>query len=121
MFHRHEEDADHHSFHHGLPVRGLLPVLVLSIIKDKPTHGGEIYQGLKDKFDINAPRPVIYILLRRLEKAGLMVSSWDIQESGPARRNYTITEDGIEVFNFGVEKLKKVSKIINTLTDETGT
>ena len=118
MFHRHEEEGGHRNFHDRLPLRGLLPIVVLSIIKDKPTHGGEIYQSLKNKFDINAPRPVIYILLRRLEKAGLMVSNWDIHESGPASRKYTITEDGIEVFNFGVEKLKKVSKIINNLTGE---
>lgn len=121
MFHKHEHGMEGgllHHFHHRMPLKGLLPIAVLSLIKDKPTHGGEIYQGLKDKFDIEAPRPVIYILLRRLERMGLMVSRWDVQESGPAKRKYTITEDGVEFFNFGLERLKKASKIINSLTGQ---
>lgn len=105
-------------FFHGHPLRGMLAVAVLSLIKDSPAHGGEIAQRLKDKFDVEVPRPVIYMLLRRLEGHGLMVSAWDIQESGPARRKYTITEDGIEYYNSGIERLKKLAKIINTLTSQ---
>ncbi len=115
--HEHGEMGGHHFFHR-FPLGGLLPLAVLSLIKDKPTHGGEIYQGLEEKFELKVPRPVIYILLRKLEKAGLMVSKWDIPESGPAKRTYTISEDGIEAIKFGLEKLKKVSKIINSLTGE---
>src|SRR5512139_3524108 len=77
--------AGHHGFFHGQPLRGMLAIAVLGLIKDKPAHGAEIAQSLKDKFEIEAPRPVVYMLLRRLERHGYMVSSWDIQESGPAR------------------------------------
>jgi DNA-binding PadR family transcriptional regulator len=122
MFHHrqegHEEWVGGHHFFHRLPLRGILPIAVLGLIKDKPAHGGEIYQSLQEKFGIETPRPVIYMLLRRLERAGLMVSSWDIQESGPAKRRYTITEDGLEYLNLGLESLKKVSHIINQLTGE---
>ena len=131
MFHRmhrgfggeeegHGPDPHEHGFFHGQPLRGMLAVAVLGLIKDKPAHGGEIAQSLKDKFDIEAPRPVVYMLLRRLERHGLMVSSWDIQESGPARRKYTITEDGLEYFNQGLERLKKVAKAISQLIGEKG-
>ena len=99
-------------------LRGVLPIAVLSLIKDKPAHGGEIFQTLQDKFGIEAARPVIYMLLRRLERHGLMVSTWDIQESGPARRKYTITEDGLDHLNDGLERLKKTSKAIKILTGE---
>ena len=107
-----------HGFFHGQPLRGLLAIAVLGLIKDKPAHGAEIAQSLKDKFDIEAPRPVVYMLLRRLERHGFMVSSWDIQESGPARRKYTITEDGLDYLNHGLERLRKVSKIISLLTGD---
>ena len=109
-----------HGFFHGQPLRGMLAIAVLGLIKDKPAHGAEIAQSLKDKFDIEAPRPVVYMLLRRLERHGLMVSTWDIQESGPARRRYTITEDGLDYFNQGLERLKKVAKAINQLVGEKG-
>ncbi len=130
MFHRmhmgHGEEEGYgpgphgHEFFHGQPLRGMLAVAVLGLIKDKPAHGAEIAQSLKDKFDIEAPRPVVYMLLRRLERHGLMVSTWDIQESGPARRKYTITEDGLDYFNQGLERLKKVAKAINQLVGEKG-
>ena len=127
MFHRghmgHEEGGFQtgvhgHGFFRGQPLRGMLAIAVLGLIKEKAAHGAEIAQSLKDKFDIEAPRPVVYVLLRRLERHGLMVSSWDIQESGPARRKYTITEDGLEYLNQGLERLKKVAKAINQLIGE---
>lgn len=96
----------------------VLPVAVLTLIKDKPTHGGEIFQSLKDKYGIEAARPVIYMLMRRMERHGLMLSSWDIQENGPARRKYTITEDGLEYLNNGLERLKKSIKTIKLLIGE---
>jgi len=107
-----------HRFLGGPPLRGVLPIAVLSLIKDKPAHGGEIFQSLHDKFEIEAARPVIYMLMRRMERFGLMISEWDIQESGPARRKYTITEEGLEHLNDGLERLKKASKIIKILTGE---
>jgi len=102
----------------GPPLRGVLPTAVLSLIKDKSAHGGEIFQSLQDKFGLEVARPVIYMLLRRLERHRLMVSNWDIQESGPARRKYTITEDGLDHLNDGLERLKKASKAIKILIGE---
>ncbi|MBN2075907.1 MAG: PadR family transcriptional regulator [Dehalococcoidales bacterium] len=99
-------------------LREILPLAVLGLIKDKPAHGGDIYQRLKENYEIETPRPMVYVLLRRLERNGLMVSSWDIQDSGPAKRRYTITEDGLEYLSHGMERLKKVSKIINQLIAE---
>jgi PadR family transcriptional regulator PadR len=129
MFHRRHEGhgeqefdagARGQGFFRGQPLRGMLAIAVLGLIKDKPAHGAEITQSLKDRFDIEAPRPVVYMLLRRLERHGLMASSWDIQDSGPARRKYTITEDGLEYFNQGIERLKKVAKAISQLVGEKG-
>lgn len=123
MFHRrfyrgpHAYEGGRH-FLNVQSLREIIPLAVLGLIKDKPTHGGDIYQRLKEHYEIETPKPMIYVLLRRLEKTGLMISSWDIQDSGPAKRRYTITEDGLEYLNLGLERLKKVSKIISKLTAE---
>ena len=120
MYHYGEEGVEGRGRFRGLlagsPLRGVLPVVVLSLIKDKPAHGGEIIQNLQKTYDIEVARPVIYMLLRRMERRGLMVSTWDVQESGPARRKYTITEEGLDRLDSGLERLKKVSKIISQLT-----
>jgi len=94
----------------------------MCLIKQKPTYGSEIYQNLKEKFGINAPRPLIYTLLRRLERNGFITSTWEMPESGPARRIYRITEEGLDVLKDSAVKLKKVipliEKIIKAIEEE---
>ena len=107
-------------FFHRQALGGLLPITALSLIKDKPAHGGEIVQSLKDKYEIEAPRAVIYVMLRGLERHGLVVSKWDIGDSGPAKRQYTITEEGLEYLNVAQERLKKARQIIGKLTGDKG-
>ena len=44
----------------GLPIepllKGILSIAIIDLIKDKSVHGGEIYQSLKEKFQIDTPR-----------------------------------------------------------------
>lgn len=100
------------------PLRGILRIAIINLIKDKPAHGGEIYQSLKEKFQIDPPRGIIYNLLRRMEAEGLILSNWDIQESGPARRIYRITDDGLEYVKSTLERLRKSRKMIDILLCE---
>ncbi len=104
--------------HTDAPLRGLLHIAILGLIKDKSAHGGEIYQNLKEKFKIDAPRGIIYALLRRMEGDSLVVSDWDIQETGPARRIYHITEDGLGYLRGFLERLRRASQMIHILLEE---
>ncbi|MCX5676549.1 MAG: helix-turn-helix transcriptional regulator [Planctomycetota bacterium] len=36
----------------------------------------------------------VYRMLRLMEKRGLVVSSWDLSDSGPAKRSYRLTPGG---------------------------
>jgi DNA-binding PadR family transcriptional regulator len=102
----------------GAPLRGLLHIAILSIVKSKPTHGGEIQQTLKDKFDIDVPKPLVYGLLRIMEHHGLLISNWEIKESGPARRVYTITDEGLDYLTMTLDRLKKAKNIIEQIISE---
>jgi DNA-binding PadR family transcriptional regulator len=53
-----------------------------------------------------------------MEGDGLVVSNWDIQESGPARRLYRITEEGIEYLKYAKDKLRRSRQLIMILLDE---
>lgn len=59
-------------------------------------HGYELLDGLKPfGFDQNPVDPsTVYRILRVLEERQLVTSRWDTGSSGPARRLYTITEEG---------------------------
>ena len=116
----HERMAEHTGCvcHTEAPLRGLLHIAIISLIKDKPAHGGEIYQILKEKFKIDVPRGIIYALLRKMEGDSLIVSNWDIQETGPARRIYHITEDGLEYLKDSLERLRRASHMIHILLED---
>ena len=81
-------------------------------------HGGEIYQSLKEKFQIDTPRAIIYSILRKMEGNGLVVSNWDILKSGPARRMYHITEEGLQYLKYARDRLKRSNEIIMILLSE---
>jgi len=100
-----------------VPLKGILSIVIIHLIQDKPMHGGEMYQKMKDVFRFNPPRGIIYALLRRMENEGLILSTWDIQESGPARRMYRITDEGGEYLKAGIERVKKTSRIIGILLE----
>lgn len=75
--------------------RGQLDLLLLSVLSRRPAHGYLVIERLRDAsggaFDI--PEGTVYPALHRLERGGLLESSWS--EDGPRRRRvYAVTSDG---------------------------
>ncbi|MFH7859483.1 MAG: PadR family transcriptional regulator [Candidatus Aenigmatarchaeota archaeon] len=102
----------------GGPIKGLLHLAILSLVKDKTIYGAEIYRALKEKFKIEVPKPIIYGLLRRMENFGFLVSKWDVEGGGPAKRMYKITEEGSGYLKESIENLKKIKNVIDNLLSE---
>ena len=98
--------------------RGTLALSVLSQMGEK-TYGYSLVQSLEDKRMPNDPN-TLYPLLRRLEKQGLLQSSWEMSGSKP-RKYYQRTAYGQEVYQTlkgqwhdlvaGVEQLLKEDEI----------
>lgn len=87
--------------------RMIQPMLLLLILK-KPTHGYELIQSFNAVHEGEIVEPgTIYRNLRRMEKEGVVLSSWEAAESGPARRKYDITEKGITALQEAVLKLEQ--------------
>ena len=99
-----------------LPVRGLLHIMIIDLLCEGDMYGAEIYYKIKEKYCIEAPKAIIYSLLRRMERAGYLKSTWDVEGGGPARRIYSITQAGENYYEkslIGLEKLKEIiEKII---------
>jgi len=100
-----------------IPVRGLMRIAILSIIKQKLVYGSEIHQIVRNKIGLDVPKSIIYILLRRMERNGFIISNWDISGSGPAKRVYRITDMGLEYLNDSIDRLRKVVPIISNIID----
>jgi PadR family transcriptional regulator PadR len=70
----------------------------LLILCNGRSHGYELRRTLQ-QFDLPRAQkdpPALYRLLRDLEAAGLIVSSWEPGGAGPARRYYELTLAGRE-------------------------
>lgn len=70
--------------------------LVLGILAGGVSYGYEIIQQVKDLSDgkMDWPEGVLYPVLHRLERQGLIESFWRTSEQGRKRKYYRITEQG---------------------------
>ncbi|MCD6390557.1 MAG: helix-turn-helix transcriptional regulator [Dehalococcoidia bacterium] len=79
-------------------LRGVVEPLLLFIIGELPVHGYEIARELERRsegyFDLTAS--TLYSALRRLEKRGLVSSSWQYIAK-QKRRCYELTEKGRKI------------------------
>ena len=72
-----------------------LPRLLLELAK-KTSHGYELIERLSQEGNA-APDPGnFYRMLRSLEEDGLVCSTWETPSSGPARRVYELSDQGME-------------------------
>jgi DNA-binding PadR family transcriptional regulator len=76
-------------------LKGHLDALLLAVVADKPAHGYAIVERLRERSGgaLALPEGTIYPALHRLERAGLLRSSW---AAGTTRRRrvYSITAKG---------------------------
>jgi poly-beta-hydroxybutyrate-responsive repressor len=78
-------------------VRGFIQPRLLLQLSKKPAHGYELMETLAKEDDHPAPDPgALYRTLRQLEEEGLVRSTWDTDGTGPARRVYELTDQGLE-------------------------
>ena len=76
------------------------PIILSILIRDED-YGYKIIQRVKDISGgtLEWSDNMLYPVLRRLEKGGLLISKWKISKKGRMRRYYRITEQGREELN----------------------
>jgi PadR family transcriptional regulator PadR len=98
--------------------RFLEPCLLL-LLHCQQAHGYELLDGLEPfGFGQNpADLSTVYRILRDLEERGFAVSHWDTSNVGPARREYTITEDGDRYLAWWVQDLRETDRALHSFLD----
>lgn len=97
--------------------RGTIVVACLSVLK-RPGYGYGLLEALEQAgFAVEAN--TLYPLLRRLEKQGLLTSSWDTDESRP-RKFYTTSEKGGELLDLLLAEWDDLHSSIHQLNEEEG-
>lgn len=97
--------------------RGDVPTLILAVLKQGPLHGYAIARAIEEQSagTLHLHEGTLYPVLRQLEKQGVIQSVWEVQEPGPARRVYSLTEPGRAEFAKRVEAWESYSAAINAL------
>jgi PadR family transcriptional regulator, regulatory protein PadR len=91
---------------------------VLLLLEERPAHGYELLARLRPLVgDQRVEMGNLYRLLRALEDEGLVASAWDAEAPGPAKRRYTLTDDGIRLLARWVEALRAVQDRIEIFID----
>ncbi len=104
---------------HGAVKMDLLIPALLAILKKQPNHGYSLMEKLSELgLNISCCHPsILYRALRTMELQGLVISNWEVQVTGPARRVYSITQTGEDFLNnwcfHAKENVKMIHKIIN--------
>ena len=91
----------------------LVPVLLL-MLREWSSYGYELMEKMST-FGLAAMNPgTFYRTLRQMEKDGMVSSSWDTSEGGPARRVYSITEAGEAYLKYWAESLDQYQRMMDT-------
>jgi transcriptional regulator len=79
----------------GEVLRGHLDLLILSVLSSDPGHGYLVVERLKDRSSgvFGVGEGTVYPALHRLERGGLLASSWSTVD-GRKRRVYRLTARG---------------------------
>ena len=91
--------------------------IILTILLGGEDYGYEIIQKVKDisRGSLEWSDKMLYPVLHRMEKEGLLVSQWKMSDGGRLRRYYRITEEGRRALDFERRQWQSVTKALAKL------
>lgn len=95
----------------------LLEPAVLASLADSEAHGYDVRKSIEEMTggEVVADPGGLYRLLRRLEEDGFVASTWVEGESGPQRREYTLTDAGHELLEHWLDHLRERERTLSLL------
>ncbi len=96
------------------------PRLLLELAR-QPAHGYELIERLSQEGAAGPDPGNFYRTLRSLEEEGLVCSTWDTQNTGPARRVYELTDQGQEFLHAWAVTIRHTHQLLNRFLSEYGT
>ena len=102
----------------GKSLARIVQPAVMAILADEPLHGYMIVQRLMElkMFHDHAPDAAgVYRVLRAMEGEGLVTATWNLGETGPAKRSFKLTPRGRACLERWVGTLEEYTKSIEDL------
>ncbi|HYY45079.1 MAG TPA: helix-turn-helix transcriptional regulator [Actinomycetota bacterium] len=95
----------------GMP-RNFIRACLLLLVAEEPSHGYDLLERLKALGLEDADAGGLYRTLRAMEQEGLMLSSWEVSDIGPARRRYELTDEGRDWLHAWAGTLRMTNRVI---------
>lgn len=94
--------------------KGVLELCILSIISEEEVYTSDILTSLKEA-QLLVVEGTIYPLLTRLKNDGLLSYRWEESASGPPRKYYSLTENGIQILDNLKQNWIQLSTSVNSI------
>ena len=94
--------------------RNWLTPVTLVLLREESSYGYELMERLEQFGFEQISAGSMYRTLRRMEQQGLCKSAWETSEVGPARRMYSITEDGESYLAAWAEACKQYQNVLDS-------
>lgn len=98
----------------GKPDRYMQPSILMALLGGE-SYGYELSQRIGEYGFLrgDVPPGMIYRHLRQMEDERLVISRWEAQGTGPARRVYAITEEGREVLDAWIGYMERQARVLS--------
>jgi DNA-binding PadR family transcriptional regulator len=96
----------------------LIQPAILVILAEGPLHGYRLAERIGEMPGFSGQKPDvsgIYRFLKAMEGKGLVASTWDLSEAGPARKRYEITPAGRQCLRQWIGTLETYREGITSL------
>lgn len=97
------------------------PWILLALYHHPGTHGYEIKKIVNNYLEdlgLSVNITGLYRHLKNLEQRGVISPQWDIQDTGPAKRRYYLTDEGQQCFRNWMQTLFIQFEVIARFFDE---
>ena len=99
--------------------KGVLEFCILSIIKQGEVYPSDIVDKMKGA-NLNIFEGTLYPLLTRLKNAGYLTYRWVESNSGPPRKYFLMTEQGLLFYAELERTWKELADAVQLLTSQNG-
>ncbi|MGI6005330.1 MAG: PadR family transcriptional regulator [Christensenellales bacterium] len=96
--------------------KGVLELLVLSLLNREDRYGYHISDQLSSRIDISAG--TVYPILRKLKSDGLVTTYLAEESGGPPRKYYRITDEGRVEYERALGEWMEFTKMVQAILEE---
>lgn len=97
----------------GMPRSFLRPILLL-LLAEQDNHGYELLEQVAELGLERTDPGGLYRALRAMEQEGLVTSTWEPSTSGPARRRYALSAEGLDWLHASAGSLREIVRHLRT-------